>query len=339
MSFGAGTIVGERYLLVKPLGSGGMATVYRAQSVSDPSFQVALKVFHPGIIRSAEAKDRYRTEILAAYRVPHENVIQVYEFFDEGDLFAFAMEYADNGDLFARLERGLVPEGEVLDIMYQVAAGLSAIHDADVVHRDLKPENIMMTKEGRVKISDFGVARMAGIQTPTQSGHIVGTPRYVSPEYVVTGNCDKRSDIFALGFIAFEMLTKKPPFPEHTGEVLSRRRYDPAQRTLISQCYADCSDELELIIERSLALSLTRRYQSAEQICEDIDRLWNREPLSKETLDFAKRRQAFFSGADWRALSKSYYAFGRQNETKSLSIVSWLNLLLCICLIILLAIQ
>jgi serine/threonine-protein kinase len=335
MYYEPGTIIGDRYKIIAALGSGGMATVYSAKSIENPDFQVALKIFYPGIIRSAEARDRFRTEILAAYRVPHENVIQVYEFFDQGDLFAFALELADGGDLYRRLQRGPLSQTETIDMMDQIAAGLSAIHEADIVHRDLKPENILLTRAGRAKISDFGVARLAGIQTPTQSGHIVGTPRYVSPEYVASGKCDLRCDIFALGIMAFEMLTRKAPFPDHQGEVLSSRRFDPSTRTYLKDCHIDYTEDLENIIERCLALTTERRYQRADQIRTDIALLRAGKALSPETIAFAKKNKGFFT-SEWKRTKSGSLGFGTLNESSNFSLISLTNIIIGLSLILVL---
>jgi eukaryotic-like serine/threonine-protein kinase len=332
MYYETGTIIGNRYKIMRVLGSGGMATVYSAMSVADPDFKVALKIFYPGIVRSAESKDRFRTELLASYRVPHENVVQVYEFFDDDNIFAFALELVDGGDLFSRLERGPLSESEVLKIIVQVASGLRAIHDADIIHRDLKPENILLNSAGKVKISDFGVARLTGLRTPTQSGNIVGTPRYVSPEYVITGKCDHRSDIFALGFMAFEMLTKKTPFPDHEQEILSRKRFDPTYRTFLKDCHVEYSEEFEAIVERMLSISMERRYQKAEDIIEDIQQHEEGKPLTPETINFAKRAKGQFT-EDWKRINTGKYSFGTPEAYSDVSWISITNLCLVLCLI------
>lgn len=333
MYYEPGTIIGDRYKIITALGSGGMATVYAAKGIENPEFKVALKIFYPGIIRSAEARDRFRTEILAAYRVPHENVIQVYEFFDEGDLFAFALEMADGGDLYRRLQRGPLSQEETIDMIDQIAAGLSAIHEADIVHRDLKPENILLNKSGKAKISDFGVARLAGIQTPTQSGHIVGTPRYVSPEYVATGKCDLRCDIFALGIMAFEMLTRKAPFPDHQGDVLSRKRFDPSTRIYLKDCHIDYTEGLENIIERCLALSIERRYQRADEIRADIALLRAGKALTPETIAFAKRNKGFFTN-EWKRTKTGTFASRASIDPSNFSWVSMTNIIIGLSLLV-----
>jgi serine/threonine-protein kinase len=215
----------------------------------------------------------------------------------------------------------------------QIAAGLSAIHDADIVHRDLKPENILLTKAGKAKISDFGVARLAGIQTPTQSGHIVGTPRYVSPEYVATGKCDHRCDIFALGIMAFEMLTRKAPFPDHQGDILSRKRFDSSTRVYLKDCHTDFSEGLENIIERCLSISLERRYQRAEDIRNDIELLRAGKSLTPETVLFAKRNKGFFTN-EWKRTNTGKFAMGTPPENPKFSWVSMTNIIIGLSLLV-----
>jgi eukaryotic-like serine/threonine-protein kinase len=293
MTYPTGTIVGDRYEILRPLGSGGMAIVYLAVDIKNRDFKVALKVFHPNIVRSAEARERFRNEINAAYRVPHKNVVQVFEFFDDDNLFAFTMEYAELGDLYGIASKHGIPVPLVEDILLQVASGLNAIHEQGVVHRDLKPENIMVCSNNIYKISDFGVARLTGFETPTLSGHIVGTPRYVSPEYVANGKCDHRSDIFALGFMAFELLSGYAPYPEHQSEVLSKDRYQRILKKSLPEELSTNNPELCLIVERALAIQLSDRYQGADELISDLQALKSNTPLSLKTVRFGKLQKSF----------------------------------------------
>ncbi|RMD87581.1 MAG: serine/threonine protein kinase, partial [Candidatus Dadabacteria bacterium] len=209
--FEPGTIFGQRYEIIRCLGSGGMGVVYLACDTEYRDFLVALKLLYPGIVDSPEARERFRNEIVASYRVNHKNVVRAFEYFDSDEYQAYAMEYIAGGDL-ADLMEGIspdnpLPEKKIADILFQISSGLNAIHSQGILHRDLKPENILLTPDGVVKINDFGVARLKGSITLTAVGAMVGTPKYVSPEYIESGHCDQRSDIYAVGIIGYELLT------------------------------------------------------------------------------------------------------------------------------------
>ena len=135
------------------------------------------------------------------------------------------MEFVDGSDLSEMMRRNRVDWRRAVEILLQIASGLDAIHKAGIVHRDLKPENMLIATDGTVKISDFGVARLKGSITLTQAGAMVGTPKYVSPEYIETGECDHRGDIYALGVIGFELLAGRSPFRSTTRVSMMMERF------------------------------------------------------------------------------------------------------------------
>lgn len=267
-----GTNLGGRYEVIRSIGAGGMGAVYLACDTRYRDFFVALKVLYPGIIKTKESRERFRNEIVASYRVNHINIVRAFEYFDEDDFQAYAMEYVDGGDLAEKMNGGKLSWVVATNILKQIAAGLEAIHAQGVVHRDLKPENILLTKAGIVKISDFGVARLRGSITLTQAGAMVGTPKYVSPEYVETGECDHRGDIYALGVMAFELLTGESPFRSDTKVSLMLERFN-IDLTKLQEIGPDCPPALIKIVTKALSVSLEGRYQSAKQLWEDLDAL------------------------------------------------------------------
>ncbi|MBX7136516.1 MAG: serine/threonine protein kinase [Oligoflexia bacterium] len=271
---------GGRYTILNPIGAGGMGAVYVARDNSHPEFLVALKVLYPGVIKTREARERFRSEIVASYRLNHPNIVRAYEYFDQQDLQAYAMEYIDGGDLFQRMKEGPMGATEVIRIMKQVASALAAIHAEGIVHRDLKPENILMTKKGSVKVTDFGVARMKDSSTLTQAGAMVGTPKYLSPEYVETGECDHRGDIYALGVIGYEMISGASPFRSDSKVSLMVERlrtdFPPVRRVA-----KHCPPGLAGIIERAMAVNIHKRYQSAAELVADLELIeQGKEPLN-----------------------------------------------------------
>jgi len=276
-----GSIFAGRYEIIKSLGAGGMGAVYLARDASCPDFLVALKVLYPGVIRTQQARRRFRNEILASYRVNHPNIVRAFEYFDEQDFQAYAMEYVDGGDLASHMAQGPMKASQVLNILRQVVAGLQAVHSQGIVHRDLKPENILLTKSGVVKISDFGVARLMGGQGLTQAGALVGTPKYVAPEYIETGECDHRGDLYAIGVIAYEMLSGVSPFKADSGVTLMLERFNISTDQL-SCLVPNCPLGLSRVISKSMRVQVEKRYQSAEEFGRDLERVEQGESLESE---------------------------------------------------------
>ena len=261
-----------RYEIVAELGKGAMGVVYRA---NDPMLNrmVAIKTInteeagHEGM---AEYEARFYTEAKAAGGLNHPNIIIIYDIGKSGHLVYMAMEYIEGRELREMLADGKpLPVPQAVDIAAQVADGLAYAHQHQVVHRDIKPANIMITPDGRAKIADFGIARMRSSETRTQTGVILGSPKYISPEQVVGKRADHRSDIFSLGVILYECITGSTPF---NGEGLSALMYqitnhDPAPP---SASNPQVPVMLDYIIAKVLAKAPEARYQSAADFANDL---------------------------------------------------------------------
>ena len=261
-----------RYEVVAELGKGAMGVVYRA---NDPMLNrmVAIKTInteeagHEGM---AEYEARFYTEAKAAGGLNHPNIIIIYDIGKSGHLVYMAMEYIEGRELREMLADGKpLPVAQAVDIAAQVGEGLAYAHQHQVVHRDIKPANIMITPEGRAKIADFGIARMRSSETRTQTGVILGSPKYISPEQVVGKRADHRSDIFSLGVILYECITGSTPF---NGEGLSALMYqitnhDPSPP---SASNPQVPVMLDYIIAKVLAKSPEARYQSAADFANDL---------------------------------------------------------------------
>jgi len=248
-----------------------MGEVYLARDVTNPDFFVALKVIPPGIIDVPSARERFRNEIVAAYKISHPNIIKAYEYFDGEEIQAYAMEYVSGGDLLNRIKREPIRYADAARYLRQIASALETIHGAGIVHRDLKPENILITGDDQVKLADFGVARLRGSQTLTQAGAMVGTPKYIPPEYLETGESDHRGDIYALGVLGYEMLSGVSPFPADSRELLTSRR-GSVKIPPLTAVAPHCPPALALIVERAMTPNLAQRYQSALELRRDIER-------------------------------------------------------------------
>lgn len=266
-----GTVIAARYEVVKCLGAGSMGLVYACRHRELTGHLVAMKVLFPEVARDRVAAERFRQEIFASYGVSHPNVVRAYEYFRDGDLVAYTMEYVGGGDLAERLARPdyRMPIPEVVRIVSQMCSGVQAIHDAGIVHRDLKPENILLTKEGNVKIADFGIARTGHGPKLTEHGGVVGTIDYVSPEYMLNSHVDWRSDIYAIGILAYEMITGESPFRGDSvyATMTKRLKTDPQPPSALRP---ECPPELDRIVLRAMHRDPEQRYQSAAQMFYDL---------------------------------------------------------------------
>src|SRR5213594_3642751 len=254
-----------RYEIVAELGKGAMGVVYRA---NDPMLNriLAIKTInteeagHEGM---AEYEARFYTEAKAAGSLNHPNIIIIYDIGKSGHLVYMAMEYIEGRELRELLAQGQsLPVVQAVDIAAQVGEGLAYAHQHQVVHRDITPE-------GRAKIADFGIARMRSSETRTQTGVIMGSPKYISPEQVVRKRADHRSDIFSLGVILYQSLTGSTPF---NGDGLSALMYqitnhDPAPPSAVNP---QVPVMLDFIVAKVLAKTPEARYQSAADFANDL---------------------------------------------------------------------
>ncbi|WP_017595403.1 serine/threonine-protein kinase [Nocardiopsis potens] len=208
----SGDLLSGRYQLDEQIGSGGMGTVWRATDtiLNRP---VAVKLLHPAQMAEPTARERFRTEGRITAGLSHPGIAQVYDYGEQGDRAFLIMELVLGETLSSILKRndGLEP-GATLDILAQSAAALASAHGRGVVHRDIKPGNLMVTDDGTVKLTDFGIARGEHSVTLTQTGMVMGTAQYISPEQASGRPATYASDIYALGVVAYECLAGQPPF-------------------------------------------------------------------------------------------------------------------------------
>lgn len=205
-----GSLIGERYRIEKVVARGGMATVYLAMDVRLER-KVALKIIHPHLASDGSFRDKFIREARMAAKLSHPNLVNVFDQGEEGELAFMAMEFVSGITLRDALKDFGALEGKrALDLFEPMLSGLAAAHRAGILHRDLKPENVLLADDGRIKIGDFGLAR--DIDNNTSTGSLVGTVAYLSPELVMRGIADARSDVYAAGIMLFEMLTGRQPF-------------------------------------------------------------------------------------------------------------------------------
>lgn len=205
-----GRLIRGRYQIEKLVARGGMATVYLAEDIRLER-KVAIKVIHPHLANDKNFREKFVREAKIAAKLSHPNLVNVFDQAEDDDVVFLAMEYVSGITLRDALDKfGAISAERALDVFEPIVSALAAAHSAGVLHRDLKPENVLLSDDGKVKLSDFGLARPISAQT--QTGGVVGTVAYLSPELVSRGVADARSDVYAAGIMLFELLTGQQPF-------------------------------------------------------------------------------------------------------------------------------
>jgi eukaryotic-like serine/threonine-protein kinase len=265
-----GMLLAGRYEILEVLGEGGMGTVYKAKD-RELERLVALKVIRPELASNPDILQRFKQEILLASKVTHRNVVRIYDLGDAEGLKFISMEYVDGKDLRQTLKQhGRLGVNEAVEIIAQVFRGLAVAHREGIIHRDLKPGNIMQDATGRVVVMDFGLARSVVSDGMTQTGMMVGTMEYMSPEQAQAKNLDVRSDIFTVGLIFYELLTGKMPF-EADSVVASLLKRSREQAAPVSLHNTAIPPSLSSIVAKCLQLKPESRYQSAEEALAALD--------------------------------------------------------------------
>jgi serine/threonine protein kinase len=263
------------YRIIEKIGFGGMGDVYRARD-EQLGREVAIKLLKPELASDQDRLRRFQQEARAAAALNHENIVAVYDFGVQDGLPYIVSELLHGVTLRDYLKRGPVPVRQAADYATQIVEGLSAAHAKGIVHRDLKPENLFITKEGRVKILDFGIAKLlspdagdeqsvATMTTQTKSGSLLGTVAYMSPEQLRAKPVDHRSDIFSFGAILFEMLTGRRAFPGETDvdTMTAVLKEDPPEISLPGQSSVPAYDQ---IVHHCLEKDPEDRFQSARDL-------------------------------------------------------------------------
>jgi len=267
-----GSMLGDRYEILQLLGQGGMGAVYKARDI-ELERTVALKLIRPDLASHPEILRRFKQELILAREVTHRNVIRIYDLGQASGVRYITMEYVEGRDLRALLrEKGKLTPKEAVPIFLQVAAALEAAHSAGVVHRDLKPQNIMVDKDGRVFVMDFGVARSLDTPGMTQTGVLMGTPEYMSPEQAKGQKVDARSDLFSMGIIFYEMLSGVSPFKADTtmATMFKRTQERPVPLT---KAESGVPVVLSDIIAKCLEIDREKRFASAREVAQQLE-IW-----------------------------------------------------------------
>jgi tetratricopeptide (TPR) repeat protein/predicted Ser/Thr protein kinase len=278
-----GVLFGGRYEIMGVLGQGGMGAVYKARD-RELDRLIALKVIRPELATDPAILLRFKQELILSRNVTHKNVVRIFDLGEAEGIRFISMEYVDGEDLRTILRRqGKFPPAEAIAVVEQVCRALDTAHSEGVIHRDLKPQNIMRDQHGRIVVMDFGLARSLGESGMTQTGAIVGTMEYMSPEQAMGSALDQRSDIFSVGLIFFELLTGKAPYQADTAIAsLMKRTREEAQSA--ADVDASVPRSLSAIVSRCLEREPANRYHSAVELLQQLT-TWEANPnISAETL-------------------------------------------------------
>ena len=282
MAFTSGTKLGP-YEIIALIGAGGMGEVYRARDTR-LGREVALKVLPESFSRDADRLRRFEQEARAVAALNHPNILAIHDIGEDSGSPFIVSELLEGSSLRAELEHGPLSARKASDYAAQIAQGLAAAHDKNIVHRDLKPENIFLTKEGRVKILDFGLAKLApdarnpkgdGLtltSSPTEAGMVLGTTGYMAPEQVRGAAVDSRTDIFAFGAVLYEMISGQRAFRRDTAAetMTAILKEDPPE---LGEMDHPVSPGLERIVRRCLEKQPEQRFQSAKDLAFALEAL------------------------------------------------------------------
>ena len=272
-----GQVLRDRYVLREKVGDGGMAVVYRAQDMLLER-EVAVKILREQYASDAEFVERFRLEAQAAASFNHPNVVSIYDVGEENGVHYIVMEYVEGETLKDVIRRrGRLPEGEAARIAGEIAEALGAAHRRGLVHRDIKPHNILITRDGTVKVTDFGIARAQSAASLTQTGTVIGSVHYFSPQQARGEPVDSASDIYSLGVVLYEMLTGRLPF-NGDSPVAVALKHIQEQPAPVRSIVPEISPAAERLVARMLSKEKEGRPESTAVLLKELEFIKNAAP-------------------------------------------------------------
>jgi serine/threonine-protein kinase len=280
------TLFDGRYLIIRKLGSGGMANVYLAQD-QELGRRVAIKILDDRHARDEQFVERFRREAQNAAGLSHPNIVSIYDRGEAEGTYYIAMEHVEGRTLKELIvARGPSPLGIAIDYTRQILSALRFAHRNGIVHRDIKPHNVIVDGEGRVKVMDFGIARAGAASQMTEAGSIIGTAQYLSPEQARGAPVDQTSDLYSTGIVLYELLTGSVPFTGDTPVEIAMKHLSQVPAPP-STHRAEVPRDLDYVVLRALAKDPAQRYHSAEEMDSDLERIARGIGVSAETAEAA----------------------------------------------------
>ncbi len=297
------TLFDGRYKILRKLGAGGMANVYLAED-QELGRRVAIKILDDRHAADEQFVERFRREAKNAAALSHQNIVSIYDRGEAEGTYYIAMEFLDGRSLKELIvTRGPAPISIAIDYARQILAGLRFAHRHGIVHRDIKPHNVIIDAEGRAKVTDFGIAR-AGASQMTEAGSIIGTAQYLSPEQARGTQVDQTSDLYSLGIVLYELLTGTVPFTGDTPVEIAMKHLSAVPERPSAK-RPEVPHDLDMVVLRALAKDPADRYQSAEEMDADLERVARGLRVSPETEEAAT---TVLRGADLAAAAPTTIA-------------------------------
>ncbi|MGB2954220.1 MAG: protein kinase, partial [Gaiellaceae bacterium] len=280
-----GSVFDDRYRIVRKLGAGGMADVYLAED-QELGRRVAIKILNDRHAADDQFVERFRREAKNAAGLSHPNIVSIYDRGEAEGTYYIAMEYLDGRTLKELIVgRGPAPVKTAIEYARQILGAIGFAHRNGIVHRDIKPHNVVVAAEGRLKVTDFGIAR-SGTSQMTEVGSIIGTAQYLSPEQARGAPVDQRSDLYSVGIVLYEMLTGEVPFTGDTPLEIAMKHLSKVPKPP-SELRPEIPHDLDLVVIRALAKDPDERYQNAEEMDADLARVARGLGVSDETASAA----------------------------------------------------
>lgn len=284
-----GKVLGNRYEIIEKIGSGGMATVYKAKCKL-LNRNVAVKILRDEFANDAEFIKRFQVEAQAAASLSHPNIVSIYDVGEENGLHYIVMELIEGKTLKEIItEKGRLPWKDAVKIAMQIASGLEQAHKNHIIHRDIKPHNIIMTKDGNAKVTDFGIAKAVSNSTINAFGSTVGSVHYFSPEHARGGYTDEKSDIYSLGVVLYEMLTGKLPFDAETPVSVALKHIQEVPIEP-SELVRDIPIGVNNVVMKAMQKDVNNRYASASAMYNDLQKALKNPEIISTTINLEEKR-------------------------------------------------
>ena len=266
-----GELIADRYELEELVGTGGMSSVYKAH---DRLLErnVALKVLHEHHTADGDYVERFRREARAVAQLSHPNIVTVIDRGEQDGRQFIVFEYCDGENLKSLIEREApLPERQAIELVQQIARALGFAHANGLIHRDVKPQNVLLDGDGQAKVTDFGIARSVDVHgTLTQTGTVMGTSDYISPEQARGAHADEQSDVYSLGAVLYELLTGEVPFRGDNFVAVAMQHINQAPPS-VREVRPDVSPRLDAVIARAMAKEPRRRFESMDELCAELN--------------------------------------------------------------------